>query len=85
MARVGTATIVLRLVQGGWWETQPPGEPELVERLFPVSVRGSGQLAYPQTSEIESGGPDRIAPWVDTDCNEESFFVRQAYFLGQTI
>ena len=37
----------------------------------------------PQTGEIESGGPDTIALWmIDTNYNEESFFVRQAYFLG---
>jgi len=28
-------------------------------------------------------GPDGIACWfIDTDYNEESFFVRHAYFLG---
>jgi adenine-specific DNA-methyltransferase len=37
----------------------------------------------PQTGEIESGGPESIALWmIDTDYNEESFFVRHAYFLG---
>jgi adenine-specific DNA-methyltransferase len=37
----------------------------------------------PQTGEVESGGPETIALWLlDTDYNEESFFVRQAYFLG---
>jgi adenine-specific DNA-methyltransferase len=37
----------------------------------------------PQTNEVESGGPDTIALWfIDTDYNEESFFVRHAYFLG---
>ncbi len=37
----------------------------------------------PQTGEIESGGPDSIALWfIDTDYNEESFFVKHAYFLG---
>ena len=36
----------------------------------------------PQTGEIESGGTDSIALWmIDTAYNEESFFVRQAYFL----
>jgi adenine-specific DNA-methyltransferase len=38
---------------------------------------------HPQTGEIDSGGPDTIAVWfIDTDYNEESFFVRHAYFLG---
>ncbi len=37
----------------------------------------------PSTGEVRSDGPDGIACWfVDTDYNEESFFVRQAYFLG---
>ena len=37
----------------------------------------------PQTGEIELGGPETIALWfIDTDYNEESFFVRHAYFLG---
>ena len=37
----------------------------------------------PQTSEVISEGPDDIALWmIDTDYNEESFFVRRAYFLG---
>ena len=37
----------------------------------------------PSAGEVRSDGPDGIACWfVDTDYNEESFFVRQAYFLG---
>ncbi|MCB1224814.1 MAG: hypothetical protein KDK99_03280 [Verrucomicrobiales bacterium] len=37
----------------------------------------------PQTGEVTSNGPDEIACWfIDTDYNEESFFVRHAYFLG---
>jgi adenine-specific DNA-methyltransferase len=37
----------------------------------------------PTTGEIRSDDPDRIACWfIDTDYNEESFFVRHAYFLG---
>ena len=38
---------------------------------------------HPNTGKIRSGGPNDIALWfVDSDYNEESFFVRQAYFLG---
>jgi adenine-specific DNA-methyltransferase len=38
----------------------------------------------PQTGEVISAGPEGIACWmIDTDYNEESFFVRHAYFLGQ--
>jgi adenine-specific DNA-methyltransferase len=37
----------------------------------------------PQTGEVVSNGADGIACWfVDSDYNEESFFVRHAYFLG---
>ena len=37
----------------------------------------------PGTGEITSEGPEGIALWmIDTDYNEESFFVRHAYFLG---
>lgn len=38
----------------------------------------------PNTGEVRSDGPEGIACWfIDSDYNDESFFVRQAYFLGQ--
>ena len=38
---------------------------------------------HPNTGEIRSDGPEGIACWfIDTDYDEESFFVRHAYFLG---
>ena len=38
---------------------------------------------HPSTGEVRSDGADGIACWfIDTDYNEESFFVRHAYFLG---
>lgn len=38
---------------------------------------------HPNTGEVRSDGAEGIACWfIDTDYNEESFFVRQAYFLG---
>ena len=38
---------------------------------------------HPNTGEVPSAGPDGIACWfIDTDYNQESFFVRHAYFLG---
>ncbi|MBS0366085.1 MAG: site-specific DNA-methyltransferase [Proteobacteria bacterium] len=47
-----------------------------------VKIRGV-DVFDPQTGEIRSEREDGIASWfVDTDYNEESFFVRQAYFLG---
>lgn len=37
----------------------------------------------PSSGEVRSDGADGIACWfIDTDYNEESFFVRHAYFLG---
>ena len=37
----------------------------------------------PTTGDVRSDGADGIACWfIDTDYNEESFFVRHAYFLG---
>ena len=41
------------------------------------------EVFQPSTGEVRSDGADGIACWfIDTDYNEESFFVRQAYFLG---
>ena len=50
-----------------------------------VKVNGV-DVFKPQTGEVVSDGADGIACWmIDTDYNEESFFVRQAYFLGRAI
>ena len=47
-----------------------------------VKVNGV-DVFHPNAGEVRSGGADGIACWfIDTDYNEESFFVRQAYFLG---
>ena len=49
-----------------------------------IQVKVNGvDVFHPQSGEIHSDGPDGIACWfIDTDYNEESFFVRHAYFLG---
>ena len=49
-----------------------------------IRVRINGvDVFHPNTGEVRSDGADDIACWfVDTDYNEESFFVRHAYFLG---
>lgn len=49
-----------------------------------LQVRVHGVDVFdPATGEIRSDGKDGIAAWfIDTDYNEESFFVRHAYFLG---
>ena len=47
-----------------------------------VKVKGV-DVFDPSTGEVRSDGADGIACWfIDTDYNEESFFVRHAYFLG---
>jgi adenine-specific DNA-methyltransferase len=63
------------------------GEPDIVIQeadngKIRVKINGV-DVFHPNTGEVRSDGPDRIACWfIDTDYNEESFFVRQAYFLG---
>ncbi|AEO46713.1 DNA methylase N-4/N-6 [Rhodospirillum rubrum F11] len=63
------------------------GEPDIdiiitADDKVRVKIKGV-DIFHPSTGEIESGGPDTIAVWfIDTDYNEESFFVRHAYFLG---
>ena len=70
------------------------GEPDIVildasgdddDEPEQVKVRVNGvDVFHPNTGEVRSDGPDGIACWfIDTDYNQESFFVRHAYFLGQ--
>ncbi|HQP25628.1 MAG TPA: hypothetical protein PLP16_10705, partial [Smithellaceae bacterium] len=49
-----------------------------------VKVKINGvDVFHPNTGEVRSDGAEGIACWfIDTDYNEESFFVRHAYFLG---
>ena len=47
-----------------------------------VKINGV-DVFHPNAGEVRSDGADGIACWfIDTDYNEESFFVRHAYFLG---
>jgi adenine-specific DNA-methyltransferase len=56
-------------------EKQPDGQ-------FRVRIKGL-DIFDPSKGEIRAGGTDDIAAWfIDTDYNEESFFIRHAYFLG---
>jgi adenine-specific DNA-methyltransferase len=63
------------------------GEPDITLLPAPdgqlrVKVNGV-DVFHPSTGEVRSDGADGIACWfLDTDYNEESFFVRHAYFLG---
>ena len=55
----------------------------ICENQFQAEVKAAGAFK-PQIGEVISAGPEGIACWmIDTDYNEESFFVRHAYFLGQ--
>ena len=49
-----------------------------------VQIKLNGvDVFHPQTGEVRSDSAEGIACWfIDTDYNEESFFVRHAYFLG---
>jgi adenine-specific DNA-methyltransferase len=63
------------------------GEPDidlLPQKDGRLRVKVNGVDVFkPQTGEVVSDGADGIACWfIDTDYNEESFFVRHAYFLG---
>ncbi len=55
-------------------------------KIIVIEASGYPGLAVfdPSTGEVRSDEPDNIACWfIDSDYNGESFFVRQAYFLGQ--
>lgn len=63
------------------------GEPDIElisssENKVQVKIHGV-DVFHPSTGEVRSDGAEGIACWfVDTDYNNESFFVRHAYFLG---
>jgi adenine-specific DNA-methyltransferase len=63
------------------------GEPDicihrLEHGLYQVEIRGV-DIFHPQTGQVHSSEPDEIACWfIDTNYNNESFFVRHAYFVG---
>ncbi|QEO15597.1 site-specific DNA-methyltransferase [Agromyces intestinalis] len=63
------------------------GEPDIAldetdEGRLQVTLRGV-DVYDPTLQKTRSAGVDRIALWmIDTDYNEESFFVRQCYFTG---
>jgi adenine-specific DNA-methyltransferase len=61
----------------------PESDPES-DQAGQIQVKIKGvDVFHPQTGEVRSDGPEGIACWfIDTDYNEESFFVRHAYFLG---
>jgi adenine-specific DNA-methyltransferase len=63
------------------------GEPDIEildtgENQIQIKINGV-DVFHPNTGQVRSDGPEGIACWfIDTDYNEESFFVRHAYFLG---
>lgn len=63
------------------------GEPDIdvieaQDGLIKVKINGV-DVFKPQTGKVISSSSDEIACWfIDTEYNNESFFVRHAYFLG---
>ena len=63
------------------------GEPDIDlldagDEMLQVKINGV-DIYHPATGQVRSDDTDGIACWfIDTDYNEESFFVRHAYFLG---
>lgn len=63
------------------------GEPDIdllteADGQMRIKIKGV-DVFKPQSGKVESSNTDEIACWfIDTDYNEESFFVRHAYFLG---
>ena len=58
-------------------DIQPHGSNQIRVKINGVDV------FHPNSGEIRSDGAEGIACWfIDTEYNEESFFVRHAYFLG---
>jgi len=63
------------------------GEPDidlipLKNDQFKVKIKGI-DLFKPSEGKVVRSEPDELACWfLDTDYNEESFFIRHAYFLG---
>ena len=63
------------------------GEPDIdildaEDGKIEVKINGV-DVFHPNTGEVRSDGAEGIACWfIDTDYNEESFFVSHAYFLG---
>ena len=63
------------------------GEPDITleeaeENQLQIRIKGV-DIYDPSTGQVRSDDTDGIACWfIDTDYNEESFFVRHAYFLG---
>jgi adenine-specific DNA-methyltransferase len=62
------------------------GEPDISLDVTPeglvVDLKGV-DVYDPTTGEVRSSGTNQIALWmIDTDYNEESFFVRHCYFTG---
>lgn len=67
-----------------WWEQRIARQKEI-----DTSIAAKAEFEYLYDKPFENkgivrvAGPEGIACWfIDTDYNEESFFVRRAYFLG---
>ena len=84
--RAAAWLIARQRADGGWGED---GATYWPERRHEAKTSTPSQTAWAllglmAAGEVRSDGADGIACWfIDTDYNEESFFVRHAYFLGQ--
>ena len=92
----GTSQSRLDAGSGSWTDAQRAQTLAALENLrasdFPLKLATGHWLQVtvngvdvfrPNTGEVRSDGPEGIACWfIDTDYNQESFFVRHAYFLG---
>jgi len=59
-----------------------PVEPKHGADMLCVKIKGV-DVFHPVTGEVRSDNAEGIACWfIDTDYDEQSFFVRHAYFLG---
>ncbi len=78
--------------QDAWRSKTITALKDLTKSDFPLSLTTNHysqvtilgvDVFHPNTGEVRSDGAEGIACWfIDTDYNEESFFVRHAYFLG---
>ena len=92
IAKSGSQSSSGRNQQTARWTQTLSAVEALTPTEFPLSLTTSHfaqitvlgvDVFHPNTGEVRSDGADGIACWfIDTDYNEESFFVRHAYFLG---
>jgi adenine-specific DNA-methyltransferase len=77
----GEPDIVIRAARSDDFSRPGAAEAATTSQIV-VEIRGL-DIYDPTTGEIRSSSTEDIACWfIDTDYNEETFFVRHAYFTG---